>query len=146
MSPEAGKRPQETKKTSNNPPLAAENRFKIKKSSAVESSLKNHAPAQRFLKAIESWASYEYCPGQKKSYYTFLEWNRNFHISIAAASRNHAFLDVVRNEQTRLMRYYYYQVIVMDSYGQELLEEHQALVRAIKGRNPELARARATDN
>ena len=97
------------------------------------------------VKEIESWASYEYYPGQKNSYYTFLEWNRNFHISIAAASRNNAFLDVVRNEQTRLMRYYY-QVIVMDSYGQELIEEHQHLLRAIKERNPELARARAMEH
>jgi DNA-binding GntR family transcriptional regulator len=97
------------------------------------------------VKEIESWASYEYYPGQKNSYYTFLEWNRNFHISIAAASRNNAFLDVVRNEQTRLMRYYY-QVIVMDSYGQELIEEHQHLLRAIKERNPDLARARAMEH
>jgi DNA-binding GntR family transcriptional regulator len=97
------------------------------------------------VKEIESWASYEYYPGQKNSYYTFLEWNRNFHICIAAASRNHAFLDVVRNVQTRLMRYYY-QVIVMDSYGKELIAEHQDLMRAIKARNPELARTRATDH
>jgi DNA-binding GntR family transcriptional regulator len=97
------------------------------------------------VKEIESWASYEYYPGQKNSYYTFLEWNRSFHISIAAASRNNAFLDVVRNEQTRLMRYYY-QVIVMDSYGHELIMEHQNLVRAIKARNPDLARARAMEH
>ena len=97
------------------------------------------------VKEIESWASYEYYPGQKNSYYTFLEWNRSFHISIAAASRNNAFLDVVRNEQTRLMRYYY-QVIVMDSYGPELVAEHQDLVRAIKARNPDLARVRAIEH
>jgi hypothetical protein len=52
---------------------------------------------------------------------------------------------VVRNVQTRLMRYYYL-VIVMDSYGPELIEEHQQLVRAIKSGNPELARARATEH
>jgi DNA-binding GntR family transcriptional regulator len=97
------------------------------------------------LKEIESWASYEYHEGQKNSYYTFLEWNRNFHICIAAATRNHAFLDVVRNVQTRLMRYYYL-VIVMDSYGPELIEEHQQLVRAIKAGNPELARLHATEH
>jgi DNA-binding GntR family transcriptional regulator len=94
------------------------------------------------IKEIESWASYEYHDGQKNSYYTFLEWNRNFHICIAAATRNDAFLDVVRNVQTRLMRYYYL-VIVMDSYGQELVEEHQQLVRAIKAGNSEMARAHA---
>ena len=97
------------------------------------------------LKEIESWASYEYNVGQKNSYYTFLEWNRNFHICIAAASRNQAFLDVVRNVQTRLMRYYYL-VIVMDSYGPELVMEHHQLVRAIKSGNPEQARARAEEH
>lgn len=100
---------------------------------------------QSQIKEIESWASYEYQVGQKNSYYTFLEWNRNFHISIAAASRNQALLDVVKNVQTRLMRYYYL-VISMDSYGPELVNEHQDLMRAIKAGNTELARTRAGDH
>jgi DNA-binding GntR family transcriptional regulator len=100
---------------------------------------------QEQIKEMESWASYEYHVGQKNSYYQFLEWNRNFHICIAAASRNYAFLDVVRNVQTRLMRYYYL-VIVMDSYGPALIEEHQLLVRAIKAGNPKLAAAQATEH
>ena len=97
------------------------------------------------MKDIESWASYEYKVGQKNSYYTFLEWNRNFHISIAAASRNQILLDVVKNVQTRLMRYYYH-IIVMDSYGPELVQEHREVVRAIKTGNRELARSRASDH
>ena len=97
------------------------------------------------IKEIENWASYEYNVGQRNSYYTFLEWNRNFHICIAAATRNQAFLDIVMNVQTRLMRYYY-QVIVMDSYGSELVAEHRDLVRAIKSGNPELARQRAEEH
>ncbi len=100
-------------------------------------------PAQ--IKEMEGWASYEYNVGQRNSYYTFLEWNRNFHICIAAATRNQAYLDVVMNVQTRLMRYYY-QVIVMDSYGPELVAEHHDLVRAIKSGNPELARQRAEEH
>jgi DNA-binding GntR family transcriptional regulator len=100
-------------------------------------------PAQ--VKEIENWASYEYNVGQRNSYYTFLEWNRNFHICIAAATRNQAFLDIVMNVQTRLMRYYY-QVIVMDSYGPELVAEHHDLVRAIKSGNVELARQRAEEH
>jgi DNA-binding GntR family transcriptional regulator len=97
------------------------------------------------IKEIENWASYEYNVGQRNSYYTFLEWNHNFHICIAAATRNQVFLDVVRNVQTRLMRYYY-QVIVMDSYGPELVAEHHDLVRAIKSGNSELARQRAEEH
>jgi DNA-binding GntR family transcriptional regulator len=97
------------------------------------------------VKEMENWASYEYNVGQRNSYYTFLEWNRSFHICIAAATRNQAYLDVVMNVQTRLMRYYY-QVIVMDSYGPELVAEHHDLVRAIKSGNPDLARQRAEEH
>lgn len=97
------------------------------------------------IKEMENWASYEYNVGQRNSYYTFLEWNRNLHICIAAATRNQAYLDVVMNVQTRLMRYYY-QVIVMDSYGPELVAEHHDLVRAIKSGNPNLARQRAEEH
>jgi DNA-binding GntR family transcriptional regulator len=97
------------------------------------------------IKEMEGWASYEYNVGQRNSYYTFLEWNRNFHICIAAATRNQAFLDIVMNVQTRLMRYYY-QVIVMDSYGPELVAEHHDLVRAIKAGNTDLARQRAEEH
>jgi DNA-binding GntR family transcriptional regulator len=97
------------------------------------------------VKEIENWASYEYNVGQRNSYYTYLEWNRNFHICIAAATRNQAFLDIVMNVQTRLMRYYY-KVIVMDSYGPELVAEHHDLVRAIKSGNSDLARQRAEEH
>jgi DNA-binding GntR family transcriptional regulator len=97
------------------------------------------------VKEIESWASYEYVVGEANSYYTFLEWNRNFHICIAAATRNQALTDVVRNVQTRLMRYYYH-VIVMDSYGPELVQEHHDLVRAIRTGNAEQARQRALEH
>ena len=100
---------------------------------------------QEQLKEIEFWASYEYHPGQKSSYYTFLEWNLKFHICIAAASRNQALLEIITNCQTRLMRYYYL-VIVMDSYGKELVNEHRELVRALRSGKPELARERASDH
>ncbi len=97
------------------------------------------------VKEIESWANYDYEPGEKSSYYTFLEWNRNFHICVAAATGNHALLEVVRNVQTRLMRYYYL-VIAMDNYGSQLGTEHQSLVRAIRAKNSDLARTRALEH
>jgi len=100
---------------------------------------------QEQLKEIEGWATYEYQVGQKNSYYTFLEWNKNFHICIAAASRNRSLLEIVTNAQTRLMRYYYL-VIVMDSYGPQLVAEHRELVRALRSGNADLARARAGDH
>jgi DNA-binding GntR family transcriptional regulator len=97
------------------------------------------------IKEISGWATYEYRVGQRNSYYTFLEWNRSFHISIAAASKNQALLQIVTNAQTRLMRYYYL-VIVMDSYGPQLVAEHQELVRALRSGNAQLARARASEH
>ena len=71
------------------------------------------------IKEIEYWASYEYHPGQKNSYYTFLEWNKRFHIAIAEATGNTALVEMVTNMQARLVRYFYL-VITMDSYGQQL--------------------------
>jgi DNA-binding GntR family transcriptional regulator len=97
------------------------------------------------IKSIEKWAGYVYHPGQKKSYETFLEWNRNLHVEIAAASGNELISDVTSNLQTRLIRYFYL-VISMASYGQELVDEHDEIVKAIRARKPELAKARASDH
>jgi DNA-binding GntR family transcriptional regulator len=97
------------------------------------------------LKEIDSWATYEYKVGQRNSYYTFLEWNKNFHICIAAASKNQSLVEIVTNAQTRLMRYYYL-VIVMDSYGPQLVAEHRELVRALRSGKADLARAKASDH
>lgn len=94
---------------------------------------------------IERLANYVYHAGEKKSYETFLEWNRNFHIEIAAASGNDFLADATVNLQTRLVRYYYL-VISMASYGKALVEEHRAIVRAIRARRPEEARDRATEH
>jgi DNA-binding GntR family transcriptional regulator len=97
------------------------------------------------LKEIEYWASYEYHPGQKTSYYTFLEWNKQFHIAIATASGNQALVEIVSNMQARLMRYFYL-VIVMDSYGPQLVAEHHEIVRAIRSGNVQAARERAAEH
>jgi DNA-binding GntR family transcriptional regulator len=97
------------------------------------------------LRDIELWASYDYKSSQKSSYYTSLEWNRKFHISIAVASRNQSLLEIITNTHTRLMRYSYL-VIVVDSYGPQLSTEHKALVRAIRARNSTLARECALEH
>lgn len=97
------------------------------------------------IKEMERWASYEYHAGQKNSYYTFLEWNKQFHIAIAEATGNRAIVEIVSNMQARLMRYFYL-VIVMDSYGQQLVAEHHEIVRAIRLGNIQEARERATEH
>lgn len=94
---------------------------------------------------IERWANYVYHAGEKKSYDTFLEWNRNFHIEIAQATGNDVMVEMTTNLQTRLIRYFYL-VISMSSYGKQLVSEHQAIVRAIRARKPEQARDRATEH
>jgi DNA-binding GntR family transcriptional regulator len=97
------------------------------------------------FKEIEHWASYEYHPNQKNSYYTFLEWNKRFHIAIAEATGNRNLVEIVSNMQARLMRYFYL-VIVMDSYGQQLVAEHREIVRAIRSGNAQAARERAAEH
>ena len=97
------------------------------------------------LREIELWASYNYKSSQKNSYYTSLEWNRKFHISIAAATRNQSLLEIITNTHTRLMRYSYL-VIVVDSYGPQLSTEHNALARAIRAHNSAQARQFTIDH
>src|SRR5260370_2921171 len=97
------------------------------------------------IAAIERWANYVYHAGETKSYETFLEWNRNLHIEIAAASGNELMAEMTANLQTRLIRYFYL-VISMSSYGKELVDEHRAIVRAIRARKPDQARDCATQH
>ena len=97
------------------------------------------------VKKIQMLAEYEYYPGVKTSYTTFLERNYKFHYEIAAASGNEVFLNTVANLQVRLMRYFY-QVISMDAYGPQLVEEHRALARAIKRRDPKQARQKSAEH
>jgi DNA-binding GntR family transcriptional regulator len=97
------------------------------------------------LKDIELWASYDYRSMQKSSYYTSLEWNRRFHVSIAHASHNRSLVEIVTNVHTRLMRYSYL-VISVDSYGPQLSLEHKSLVRALRMKDAERARERALDH
>ncbi|GAC1364919.1 MAG: GntR family transcriptional regulator [Acidobacteriaceae bacterium] len=94
---------------------------------------------------IERWANYVYHAGEKKSYETFLDWNRNLHVEIAAASGNDLMAEMTAHLQARLTRYFHL-VISMASYGKELVHEHHAIVRAIRARRPEQARDRATEH
>ncbi len=97
------------------------------------------------IKEMEYWANYEYHAGQKNSYYTFLEWNKHFHIAIAEATGNSALVEMVSNMQARLVRYFYL-VIIMDSYGQQLITEHHEIVRAIRSGNAQAAGERAAEH
>jgi DNA-binding GntR family transcriptional regulator len=100
-------------------------------------------PAQ--LKAIEAAAKYEYRVGQRNSYYTFLQRNFDLHVGIAEASQNEHLVEIATALQTRLMRFFYL-IIAMDAFGPDLVEEHEKIVSAIRGRNPEMARQRAAEH
>lgn len=97
------------------------------------------------VRSIARWSNYEYHTGQKSSYHTFLEWNQNLHVEIAAASGNEMFAEIAANLQARLIRYFY-MVISMDSFGVDLAQEHREIVKAIRARNPELARQKSSDH
>lgn len=100
-------------------------------------------PAQ--LKAIEKAGRYEYRVGQKNSYFTFLQRNYELHVGIAEASQNEHLVEIATTIHTRLMRFFYL-IIAMDAYGPALVEEHEKMIAAIRGRNAALASERAAEH
>ena len=97
------------------------------------------------LKAIQSAAARVYRAGDRKSYYAFLEDNYRLHVGIAEGSANESLVNIVSEVHTRLMRFFFL-VISVDSYGQELVAEHRSIVQAIGKRNADEARRRATEH
>jgi DNA-binding GntR family transcriptional regulator len=78
---------------------------------------------------LEKWAQYKY--KGRDSYYEFLDQNRSLHVGIAAAAANDRLVEIVSNVHTRLMRYFYLG-LSMQSFGDEIAEEHCAIVDAIR--------------
>ncbi|MGH9394596.1 MAG: GntR family transcriptional regulator, partial [Terriglobales bacterium] len=97
------------------------------------------------LKLMEQAAEYEYRIGVRASYATFLQRNFNLHVGIAQAAHNQHLVEIVTAIQTRLMRFFYL-IIAMDAFGPQLVAEHEGIVAAIRGRQPELARQRAAEH
>jgi DNA-binding GntR family transcriptional regulator len=90
-------------------------------------------PAQ--LRSMEECAKYQYRVGVRTSYYAFLQRNFQLHVGIAQASQNADLIGIVTSIQTHLMRFFYL-IIAMDAYGVELVQEHEKIVAAIRGRDP----------
>jgi DNA-binding GntR family transcriptional regulator len=78
---------------------------------------------------LEKWARYKY--KGRKSYYEFLDQNRSLHVGIAEATANDRLVEIVSNVHTRLMRYFYLG-LSMQSFGDEIVKEHCAIVDAIR--------------
>lgn len=78
---------------------------------------------------LEKWARYKY--KGRESYYEFLDQNRSLHVGIAEAAANDRLVEIVANVHTRLMRYFYLG-LSMQSFGDEIVKEHGAIVDAIR--------------
>ncbi|HWF48342.1 MAG TPA: GntR family transcriptional regulator [Bryobacteraceae bacterium] len=100
-------------------------------------------PAQ--LKAIEKAGRYEYRVGQRNSYFTFLQRNYELHVGIAEASQNEHLVEIATTIHTRLMRFFYL-IIAMDAYGPDLVDEHEKIIAAIRGRHAAQASERAAEH
>jgi DNA-binding GntR family transcriptional regulator len=97
------------------------------------------------LEEMINLATYEYRVGDRTSYREFIQKNYQLHTLIAQSTRNKRLFDVVSNIHIRLMRFFYLG-LPFDSYGPALVTEHISLVEAIRERNVEEARCRATDH
>ncbi len=94
---------------------------------------------------LQKWAEYKYKSNQKDSYYEFLEQNRSLHVGIADATGNNHLVHIVSNVHTRLMRYFYLGLSA-SSFGAEIVNEHCAIVEAVRKRMPAQARQLTHDH
>jgi DNA-binding GntR family transcriptional regulator len=94
--------------------------------SAASLAAERASPEQ--VEELEQWAQYKY--KGRESYYEFLDQNRSLHVGIAAAAANERLVEIVSNVHTRLMRYFYLG-LSMQSFGDEIVKEHCAIVDAI---------------
>jgi DNA-binding GntR family transcriptional regulator len=101
--------------------------------------------SQTDLDAMRELATYEYRLEDKQSYREFLQKNYQLHSLIARSTKNRRLFDVVGNIHVRLMRFFYLG-LSFEPYGPTLVAEHISLVDAIRERNVEEARARASEH
>jgi DNA-binding GntR family transcriptional regulator len=97
------------------------------------------------LDEMERLATYEYRMNDKQSYREFVQTNHLLHSAIAQSTRNRRLTEVVSNVHVRLMRFFYLG-LPFEAYGTTLVAEHVAMVSAIRARQPEQARAHATEH
>jgi DNA-binding GntR family transcriptional regulator len=78
--------------------------------------------------------------GDRESYLRFLEENREFHYSIAAASGNRLLAETVDRLQERVQRLVILR-LDLSANVEELVAEHHELLAALRRRDPAAARA-----
>jgi DNA-binding GntR family transcriptional regulator len=97
---------------------------------------KEHSPSA--LERLRRNAVVKYKKGNRKSYVSFIQADRAFHVGIAQLTRNRFLIGAVEDLRNWLDRFLYSAIEVGD-YS-VLLADHEEIYRAIKSRDPELAR------
>ena len=93
------------------------------------------------LDLIAQSANYTYTFKERHSYISFLNHNANFHISIAASTGNQRLALMVAKVMDELTRVFHLGLDLRDS-AEEMRRDHQALVEALRKRDPDLAEQR----
>jgi DNA-binding GntR family transcriptional regulator len=90
------------------------------------------------LKRIRDAAQTTYQYKDRQSYTRFLLSNANFHVSIAAASRNHRLAFEISRTMDELTRVFHLGLDLRDS-AEEMRRDHQALAEALSAHDAALA-------
>jgi DNA-binding GntR family transcriptional regulator len=98
-----------------------------------------HAIDSKQLDLLDQLCQCSYNFEDKKSYFEFIRANFRFHTMIASATGNELLLDIVLDVENKLQRFFY-QAIGLGAYGLLLVEEHTAIVRALREGDPQKAR------
>lgn len=96
-------------------------------------------PDSALFERLTQLANTKYTVADRASYERFIVADTEFHVGIARLSRNQLLVravDDVRCQMERIM----YAAIDIGYYGELPVEEHLEILKAIRGRNPELAR------
>ncbi|GBC82740.1 HTH-type transcriptional repressor RspR [bacterium HR10] len=91
------------------------------------------------LAMLEQLCQTSYTFEDRKSYFAFIRANFRFHTLIAEATGNDLLLEIVLDVENKLQRFFY-QTIGLGAYGPLLVEEHTAIVHALREGDPHRAR------
>lgn len=98
-----------------------------------------HAIDPEHLTMLEQLCRASYTFEDRKSYFAFIRANFRFHTLIAEVTGNDLLLEIVRDVENKLQRFFY-QTIGLGAYGPLLVEEHTAIVQALRDGDPHRAR------
>jgi DNA-binding GntR family transcriptional regulator len=90
------------------------------------------------LERLQSLAATEYTYHDWDSYVEFLDRNLDFHIQLAALSRNDRLVSVLEDLLGSMQRFFYLGLDLGD-FASEMRAEHEELVALLSGENPDEA-------